>query len=282
MLSIKSNKKRLKSARNLSIICKIQLLILLFGYTSHTNGLSSRIRYQPGQTRHRLQIATTLARQLMNPLNIQTDRFIVATTENDELVGWAQLKPMKSLMMQDPARYDARPGSYDFEQEIDDAMWDEFERDNSIRIPNGLASLPWTKEYRQMQNAARDREKRREQIRAVREKDRKGLQLYELSSVYVDPAYRRQGIGRELVKRVLKRRLIETSSPSLPSSVFLLTLTTTSRWYQQNFGFELVDSQNIPSSMVFEVAAGNVITKLVGSELCCMRGTFKTIELCKA
>ncbi|GAX09302.1 hypothetical protein FisN_17Lh051 [Fistulifera solaris] len=87
----------------------------------------------------------------MNPLDIQIDRFIVATTANDELVGWAQLKPMKSLMMQDPARYDARPGSYDLEQEVDDDMWDDFEQDNFVQIPNGLASLPWTKEYQQMQ-----------------------------------------------------------------------------------------------------------------------------------
>lgn len=264
------------------MIHTIQILTLLLCSALHINGLSSHVRYQPGQPRHRLQIATTLARQLMNPLDVQTDRFIVANTANDDLIGWAQLKSMKSLIMQDPARYDARPGSYDLEQEVDDAMWDDFEQDNTIQIPSGLASLPWTKEYQQMQNAARDREKRREEIRASREKDRSGLQLYELSSVYVDPAYRRKGIGKELVKRVLRKRLLEASSPSPPSSIYLLTLTTTSGWYQQNFGFEVVDSRSIPSSMIFEVAAGNVITKLIGSELCCMRGTLKTIELCKA
>lgn len=274
----------MRSIRCFSSLLELPELILLIGLFVHTKGLSrtSLVRYQPGQQRHGLQIATTLAKQLMNPLDIQTDRFIVATTDNDELIGWAQLKPTGTLMMQDPARYNSRPGSYDLEREVDDAMWDDFERDNSIQIPTGLASLPWTKEYQQMQNAARGRDKRRERIRAVREKELKSLQLYELSSVYVDPAYRKQGIGSELVRRVLRRRLVEDSSPSLPSCVYLLTLQTTSGWYQRNFGFEIVDADNIPASMSYEVMAGNVITKLIGAELCCMRGTSKTVELCKS
>ena len=259
-------------------------LIILLCIVAHTNGFSStaRVQYLIGQKRHWLPISTTLAQQLMNPLDIQTDRFVVATTLDDKLIGWAQLKPTGSLLTQDPDRYDARPGSYDVEREIDDAMWDEFERNDTIQVPSGLASLPWTKEYQQMQNAASDRQTRREQIRAVREKDQKRLQLYELSSVYVDPAYRKQGIGRELVRRVLKRRLLADNSPSPPACIYLLTLKSTSGWYRQHFGFEIVDTENIPSSMVFEVMVGNVITKIIGAELCCMRGTPQTVELCKA
>lgn len=275
---------QLKSIRIVSSLFTFHTLLPLLCIAVHSNGLSStsRIRYQIGQTRHQMQIATTLAKQLMNPLDIQTDRFVVATSSNGDLIGWAQLKPTGSLMIQDASRYDARPGSYDLEREVDDAMWDEFEQDNSFQIPTGLASLPWTKEYQHMQNAAGDRQKRREKIRIAREKDRKGLQLYELSSVYVNPGYRRQGIGKELVRRVLRRRLMEDASPSHPSCVYLLTLKTTSDWYHQHFAFEIVDAGDIPSSMVFEVMAGNMITKLIGAELCCMRGTFKTAELCNA
>ncbi len=259
---------------------ELMLLLCLF---VHVNCLfsSSRIRYQPGQKRHGLRIATTLAKQWMNPLDIQTDRFIVATTTTDDLIGWAQIKSMGSLMMQDPARFDSRPGSYNVQRDVDDALWDEFEQDSSIQVPTGLASLPLTKEYQQMQVAARNREKRRERIRETEQK-LKQLQLYELSSVYVDPAYRNQGIGKELVRRVLRRRLIEANSPSLPTSVYLLTLRTTSSWYQQYFGFEIVDADNIPTSMTFEVTVGNMITSLLGAELCCMRGTSKTVDLCKS
>lgn len=263
-----------------------RLLILLWLLLwRRTEALSTTrdgtIRYQPGQKRHEFKIATTLAKELMNPLGINADRFIVATDEDDQLVGWAQLKPL-SGGAQDPNQYDAPPGSYDIEQEVDDSMLDEFEDDTSIRVPNGAASFPWTKEYKDMERGVQEREKRREQLLRQTKKERALQQLYELSSVYVMPEYRSQGIGSELVRRVLSRQLVEQyAPPSQSCRIYCLTLATTAPWYTENFGFERVEGSDIPASMAMEVMAGNLITNVIGAQLCCMRGSNKTIDLCK-
>ena len=132
-----------------------------------------------------------------------------------------------------------------------------------------------------MDNSVKDRDKKREELRATRGKELERMQLFELSSVYVDVSYRGQGIGTELVKRVLRKRLLESQKPCLPSTIYCLTLATTVDWYRDNFGFETVPSTDIPAPMALEVTAGNIITKLIGARLCCMRGTPKTLEICK-
>mmetsp|Transcript_32675 Transcript_32675/g.54742 ORF Transcript_32675/g.54742 Transcript_32675/m.54742 type:complete len:271 (-) Transcript_32675:692-1504(-) len=238
----------------------------------------NNIVYRQGQKSDQLQIVTTLAKEFMNPLGIDTDRFIVATT-NDAIIGWAQTKPLGQAASRDPSSYNSRPGSYDLEKDVDDAMWEDFENDNSIQVPVGLASLPWTKEYRAMERAVQNRDTKREQIRARQQQDLDLLQLWELSSVYVLKEYRRKGIGTELVRRVLRDRL---EKKTLPTSIYLLTLKTTTDWYREKFAFEEVTGTDIPGSMALEVTAGNFLTKMMGAQLCCMRGTSKTPELCKA
>jgi GNAT superfamily N-acetyltransferase len=246
---------------------------------------AKKIQYRNGRKSDELKISSTMIKELMNPLGIQADRFVVATTTtaNDDPVGWAQIRPLgKAQLLRDPSRFNAPPGSYDIEQEVDDAMWDDFENDDSIQVPVGLASLPWTKEYRAMMEAVKDRDQRREELRARRERELTKLQLWELASVYVEPAYRGQGIGTELVRRVLKRHFQQNSNPQAPANVYCLTLANTTKWYEQNFGFEIVSAKkDIPKAMALEVAAGNVITKLIGAQLCCMRGTPKMLKLCK-
>jgi len=53
------------------------------------------------------------------------------------------------------------------------------------------------------------------------------------------------------------------------SDVYALTLASTVDWYRK-LGFNV--TEDIPSPMRFEVAAGRVITKLIGAELVCLRG----------
>lgn len=274
------------------LIILLWLVVLLWGRTEALSASArdgdSTIRYQPGQKRHEFKIATTLAKELMNPLGINAERFIVATTTTTDkddgqplVVGWAQLKPLgNSDAVQDPNQYDAPPGSYDIEQEVDDSMLDEFEDDTSIQVPNGAASFPWTKEYRDMERGVQERKKRRDQLLRQTKKERALQQLYELSSVYVMPEYRSRGIGSELVRRVLRRQLVEQyAPPSQSCRIYCLTLATTAPWYTENFGFEKVEGNDIPASMAMEVMAGNLITNVIGAELCCMRGSNKTIDL---
>jgi len=273
------------------------LLLSLVSISKHhhhvVSGLATNIQYRRGQKSDEGKIASTLAKELMNPLGIQSDRFIVATsTENNNnnsnlIIGWAQIKPLgkPQQLLRDPQQFNARPGSYDLEQEVDDAMWDDFEDDNNIQVPTGMASMPWTKEYRAMSKAVQDRDQKRERRRQQRlqelEQQPNTLQLYELSSVYVLPAFRGQGIGAELVKRVLKKTMTKDGDTLSPTNIYCLTLATTVPWYQDKFGFERVPSQDIPGPMALEVTAGNIITKLVGAELCCMRATSQTLELCR-
>ena len=75
--------------------------------------------------------------------------------------------------------------------------------------------------------------------------------LYELSSVWVNPEYRHQGIGSSLVKNLLDQHVKRTGSRS---NVYLVTLDSRAAWYKDQFGFEeVVDANDIPKSMSFEV-----------------------------
>ena len=250
------------------------------------NNINNNIQYRQGLPKDKGKIAATLLKELMNPLGIQSERFVVATTTPDDtVVGWAQIRPLgssptESNIQRDPSQIDARPGSYPLDQEIDDELWDDFEQDDTIQVPMGWASLPWTKEYRALQEAVKDRTAKRKALRQERETAllrNPQSQLWELSSVYVEAPYRGRGIGAELVRRVVRQRL---ATGCLPTSIFLLTLVTTAPWYQTNFGFEIVETADVPAPMALEVAAGSVITKLIGAQLCCMRGTEKTFDLC--
>lgn len=235
--------------------------------TTLTTRCEALVQYRAGEARDEWTIRTTLAKELMNPLGIDASRFLVATTESDELLGWAQIRPLGSIKS-DPSTFDAAPGSYDAEREANDALWQEFEED-PIAFPNGWASLPWTKEYQSYQKLAQERQERRAQmLRRDALEDQIG---WELASVYVQKPHRNRGIGTELVQRILERHQDVTRG----DNVYLLTLGTTANWYQDNFGFEIVEDNNqIPAQMALEVVAGTAITRLLGERLCCMCKTF--------
>lgn len=245
----------------------VMFLLFTFLLLPLISSLVPGVTFRNGIKSDELTIATTMARQLMNPLGIKAERFVVATLADDERpIGWAQIRPL-GTSQRDPSKYNAKPGSFDVEREADDSMWEELEADEDAVVPVGLASLPWTKEYRAFEEAARKRRERRAAI-IEREKARAPM-LYELASVYVRSEDRGKGIGTELIKRVLQRHVNRGRSIS---DVYLLTLATTVAWYYDNFGFEVVPKEEIPAQMSFEVAAGKLVTRLIGARLCCMRG----------
>mmetsp|Transcript_17287 Transcript_17287/g.25544 ORF Transcript_17287/g.25544 Transcript_17287/m.25544 type:complete len:245 (-) Transcript_17287:213-947(-) len=226
----------------------------------------SLAQYRPGERRDEWTIRTTLAKELMNPLGIDSRQFLVAE-EEQQLLGWAQIRPL-GTGKSDPSKFNAAPGSYDAEQDANDVLWQEFEEDPTP-FPNGWASLPWTKEYQAYQKLIKDGEDRREQI--LKNAALEEQISWELASVYVQKPHRNRGIGTDLVKRILQRH----QNATIGESVYLLTLLTTANWYRDNFGFETIDDANqIPTQMAFEVAAGTAITGILGERLCCMRKTF--------
>ena len=226
----------------------------------------SRVRYRRGEKRDEFAIATTMAKSLMNPLSIDGTRFVMAEEDgrSRRRIGWAQLRPLGPAYP-DPGRYDSPPGSIDIEREVDDAIWDEFESDDSSEFPNGFASLPWTREYRAASRAAESRRNDRD-VRLSAERQGAG-QLWELASVYVDPTCRGRGVGAELVRSVLSRHVDEMGGTA--SDVYALTLAKTVGWYRQ-FGFEVVEVP--PNPMRLEFSAGTAITKMIGEELVCICG----------
>mmetsp|Transcript_74166 Transcript_74166/g.222906 ORF Transcript_74166/g.222906 Transcript_74166/m.222906 type:complete len:185 (+) Transcript_74166:12-566(+) len=134
-------------------------------------------------------IRATMLQQLMNPLSISHERFLVAESSAGDRVGFGQIRPLGD----DPA-------------------------------------------------------------------------LWELASIFVEEPWRSRGVGSELVRKLLTEH---TSTGRSEADVYLLTLQKTSSWYTK-FGFETCEP---PAPMAFEVAAGGVLTRLLGESLVCMRCT---------
>ncbi len=209
-----------------------------------------------------------MARELMNPLGIDSKRFIVAVNPENtkELYGWAQLRPIGPAIV-DPNEFDAGPGGGDMERDvINEEIWEDFEKDE-VDVPVGFASLPWTKEYREFSQSAAKRRDKRAALMEQAEKDvgRDQNQLWELASVYVIPSFRGKGVGSELVRRCMAKHVMLDRNCS---SVYILTLATTRDWYE-SLGFSVTSDP--PESMKFEIAAGKILTKAIGAELICMR-----------
>ena len=90
----------------------------------------------------------------------------------------------------------------------------------------------------------------------------------ELASVVVERRFRRRGLGTLLIGAALDaaaRRGVDTRD------VYLLTLTRTSRVYEQ-CGFRPIAFEDAPLTMRLEAAAGKLVVRFLGAgELCAMR-----------
>jgi len=216
--------------------------------------LAAAPRFRAGRPSDLAPIAATLAKNLMNPLALDASRFEIVE-DAGERVGWGQLKPLGPAGRADA--YDARPGSAGGAEAVD-AAWDELPA-----IPTGWASLPWTDEYREFARGA----ERRRATRDAREE--RATTLYELSSVFVLEGRRGEGLGASIVKRLLEKHRVAGGSAA---DVYLLTLATTTAWYE-GLGFEVVpEDRDVPAPLEFEVTAGKAVTRLIGAELVVMRG----------
>jgi len=222
----------------------------------------------------------------MNPLGISHKNFVVAEdAATGNRVGWAQIRSLGPAGV-DPSEFDSPPGSISpkknsIEDDVDELMWEEFENDPSAEFAGGRwqSTLPWTEEYKEAFSAAEERRERRAQLVAreeenarnqkQRQKQQREPQLWELASVYVVPERRSEGIGSDLVQSVLDQH---KQLGRANEAVYALTLSSTVDWYRSNYGFVTVaDTKDVPKPMALEVAAGKIITKLMGNELVCLR-----------
>ena len=241
--------------------------------------LPKQIRLRVGFPDDDFAISITLAKQLMNPITgiSHKNNLIVAEhTATGERIGWAQIQSLGYAGVSTyPAQFedgDEATGialsqrnvqvqsTLSIEEDVDEEMWQEFE-DDPLDFPNGLASLPWTKEYRAASQAASDRISRRElKLQAELAARPK---LWELSSVYVLPEWRHRGIGRALVHQVLKQHTITKQKGNefyavLPSQYM--------QWYQQ-LGFQ--NEKHIPNVIRSKVNVG----KITREDPVCLRNT---------
>jgi len=259
------------------MLTQVGLLLSLLLMTSGFGG--GEVRFRCGKVDDGATIAFTMAKELMNPLGVSYKNFVVAEdVKTGNRLGWAQIRPI-GLSGIDPSTYDSSPGSISadaVEDDIDDTMWEEFENDTNVDFPNFWSTLPWSKEYQSASKYANERRKRREQlVTEEKEKIKLRSQIWELASVYVIPERRSEGIGSDLVRTVLEQhRQLRTGGGEDNDDVYALTLSQTVDWYR-SFGF--IEARAIPKPMEFEVAAGNVITKLMGNQLVCLRLPFDQI-----
>lgn len=238
----------------------------LLAFISIGRSYGINVKYRAATSQDMIPIRWALLSNLMNPLFLRSECFLVCEHDN-RLIGWAQIRPLGPNTY-DKDTFDASPGSQTLEQAVEQQLLDEFEKDPSIKVPSGWASLPWTKEYREMSETVQVRSERRQEL--LKQTKRNVQELHELASVFVVPEFRRQGVGTELVRTLLQEY---QESGYNTNDLYLLTIQTRMNWYRAQFGFQAVpDSKSIPEAMQFEVFVGNIITKLLNNQLVCMRG----------
>ena len=211
-------------------------------------------------------IAKTMVLELMNPLGLDPKRFRIAETRDGKLIGWGQIKPL-GLAIYDPSKYNSSPGSGSMGDIMDEDIWLEFEEDDSVEFPNGVSSFPWSPAY---QKAAEAAKRRREKRATMVGKERMVTpQIFELSSIYVVPPFRSQGVGKSIVRDLLHQHMQLGRDVS---QIYALTLRKTLKFYHP-LGFQEVEKEDIPSQLKLEIVVGRIITKVLGEELVCLRAS---------
>jgi len=208
-----------------------------------------------------------LTKEFINPLDIshKNNLIIAEDITSKERVGIAQIKSLgytgEGIESSNDDKFEDNSSlkSIDIqtrlsiEDDIDEEMWQEFEEDH-VEFPNGFASLPWSKEYRNASRAADKRIKQRERKLEVELQSRP--KIWQLSIVYVVPKYRRQGIGSSLVNQVMRR---QATSKQRGRNVYALASAKTIQWMEKQFGFAVEDQ--IPTSLSMKINIGNAIKR---------------------
>ena len=230
-----------------------------------TSSTSMGFTFRTGKPSDQPIITKTMVSQFMNPLGLDPKRFCVAETRDGQLIGWGQIKPL-GMALYDASKYNSSPGSGNIGDSIDEDIWLEFEGDDSVEFPNGLSSLPWSPSYRKAAEAAKRRRDKRAIMLGRERMDTP--QIFELSSIYVFPQFRSQGVGRSIVRELLHRHTLDRDI----SQIYALTLRKTLNFYDA-LGFQVVEKEEIPSQLKLEIALGRIITKALGEELVCLKAS---------
>lgn len=226
----------------------------------------TRVRYRQGDLKDTPQIALQLLSMKMNPLGIfDPSAFLVCEGPEGEVIGFGQIRKLAEDSAADPSAFDARPGTASPDAAADDDAWEDFERELPDQ-PQGLV-MPWSPMYKEMQKRAELQQQRRKaRIEAAASS---AAPLWELASLVVAADWRGRGVGSSLVRRLLERH--QGQQGHSLSDIYLITLAPTCPFYEV-LGFRRLEERRlVPKQMAFEVAAGQVLSAVLGNELACMR-----------
>lgn len=155
------------------------------------------------------------------------------------------------------------------ESDVNEQIWEEFE-DDPTPIPNGLASLPWTSEYRTASNAAAKRRERREKLMEREEQiaKRNRPRIWEMSFERVNHQEGEQcdsSIESDLLQKVLEEQSKQQYNDN--DEIYVLTqFSLVPLFVQEQFGFVEVRQELIPSMLSFKLMRKNMSAKLFRRE----------------
>ncbi len=156
------------------------------------------------------------------------------------------------------------------ESDVNEQIWEEFE-DDPTPIPNGLASLPWTSEYRAASKAAAKRRERRDKLMEREEQiaKRNRPRIWEMSFERVNDQEWKQSDSHVIESELLQKVLEEQSKQQYNDNDEIYVLTPFSMvplFVQEQFGFVEVRQELIPSMLSFKLMRRNVSAKLFRRE----------------
>ena len=151
------------------------------------------------------------------------------------------------------------------ESDVNEQLWEEFE-DDPTPIPTGLASLPWTSEYRAASKAAASRRERRDELMEREEQNakRNRPRIWELTLFANN-----QELGKCETDKLLQTLLEEYSKQKYSENdeVYVLApLSLVFLFVQEQFGFVEVRRELIPSALSSKLMYKNMSMKLFRRE----------------
>ena len=249
--------------------------------TSSTTSLSS-VRYRRADMDHKLRNFNSLVSGLADGQII-----ILAedSKDNNRIIAWAKIQPIgyaaipddDALAFEDDDNYNSNYYSKlqqrevvssisdMIESDVNEQIWEEFE-DDPTTIPNGLASLPWTKEYRAASEAAAKRRERREKMMDMEEQyaRRNRPRVWELS------LEKKSETNEDLIQEELLRTVLEEQSRQQYNDndeIYVLTpLSLVPLFVQEEYGFIEVQQELIPKRISLKLLRCNIAAKLLGRE----------------
>ena len=155
------------------------------------------------------------------------------------------------------------------ESDVNEQIWDEFE-DDPTSIPNGLASLPWTSEYRAASTAAAKRRERRDKLMEREEQfaKRNRPRIWELTFERVNHQEEEQcdsSIESELLQKVLEEQSKQQYNDN--DEIYVLApFNLVPLFVQEQFGFVEVRRELIPSVLALKLMYRNMSATLFRRE----------------